>query len=106
MSRFTTLLVATLALASAGQAQSQAARPDTIRAALRFTPADVDFLTGMIAHHAQAIAMARWAPTHGANPSVRTLCERIINAQTDEITIMSNWLRDHHAPVPTPDPRG
>lgn len=65
-----------------------------------YTPADVQFVTGMISHHAQAIVMAGWAPTHGASPSVRTLCERIINAQTDEITLMQNWLRDRRQPAP------
>jgi uncharacterized protein (DUF305 family) len=69
-----------------------------------FTQADVDFVTGMISHHAQAIIMAGWAPTHGASASVQTLCERIINAQTDEITLMSNWLSDRNQPVPPAKP--
>ena len=64
------------------------------------TDADVHFITGMISHHAQALIMAGWAPTHGASPSVRTLCARIINAQTDEIALMQRWLRDRHQPVP------
>jgi uncharacterized protein (DUF305 family) len=110
MKRFETLLVtAILACGSAGGAVAQAPRaqgPDTMRAALRFLPADVDFMTGMIAHHAQAVAMARWAPSHGASPSVLTLCARIINAQGDEIVLMQNWLEDKHQPVPQPDPRG
>ncbi len=68
------------------------------------TPADVHFVTGMIGHHSQAIVMAKWAPTHGASESIRTLCERIINAQTDEIGLMQRWLRDRHQPVPDPSP--
>lgn len=68
-----------------------------------YTRADVDFMTGMIAHHSQAIVMARWAPTHGASPSVRTLCARIINAQQDEITLMQQWLRQRGQPVPAVD---
>ncbi|MBX6333123.1 MAG: DUF305 domain-containing protein [Gemmatimonadaceae bacterium] len=71
-----------------------------------FTEADVRFMTGMISHHAQAILMAGWAPTHGASPSVRTLCERIINAQRDEIVTMQQWLRDRGQPVPEPSPHG
>src|SRR5688572_16020123 len=47
------------------------ARTDSART--RFTEADVRFVTGMIAHHAQALTMAGFAPTHGAGPSVRTL---------------------------------
>jgi uncharacterized protein (DUF305 family) len=31
-----------------------------------YSDADIDFLTGMIPHHAQAVIMADWAPTHGA----------------------------------------
>lgn len=62
--------------------------------------ADVSFISGMIGHHAQAIVMSKWAPTHGASPSVVTLAERIINAQQDEITAMRKWLGDHHQPVP------
>src|SRR5437763_17210496 len=58
------------------------ARADSAR--YPYTAADVHFMSGMIGHHAQAIVMARWAPTHGASASVRTLCERIINAQQDE----------------------
>ena len=65
-----------------------------------WTAADVHFLTGMIPHHAQAIAMARWAPTHGASPALRTLAARIINAQQDEIALMQQWLREHGQPVP------
>ncbi|HET7024929.1 MAG TPA: DUF305 domain-containing protein [Gemmatimonadales bacterium] len=68
-----------------------------------YTKADIDFMTGMIAHHAQAIIMAKWAPSHGASPSVRTLCARIINAQRDEIWIMQGWLQDRNQPVPVPD---
>ena len=107
MNRLPALIAALgLVCGSTATAQAQAAGPDTIRAALRFAPADVDFMTGMIAHHAQAVAMARWAPSHGASPSVRTLCARIINAQGDEIVLMQNWLQDKRQSVPQPDPRG
>jgi uncharacterized protein (DUF305 family) len=60
----------------------------------------------MIHHHAQAIVMARWAPSHGASPAVLVLCNRIINAQTDEIALMSMWLRDRGQPVPEPSATG
>jgi uncharacterized protein (DUF305 family) len=70
-----------------------------------YTAADIRFMSGMIAHHAQAIRMARWAPTHGAGPAVVRLSERIVNAQTDEITLMQQWLRDRRQPVPAADAR-
>ncbi|MEZ4702571.1 MAG: DUF305 domain-containing protein [Rhodothermales bacterium] len=66
----------------------------------RFTQADVDFMTGMIGHHAQALVMTALAPTNGASPEVATLCARITNAQKDEIKTMQGWLRDRGQPVP------
>lgn len=86
------------ATGGAGNAYVIKARADSAR--LPYIEADVDFMKGMISHHAQAIIMAKWAPTHGASPSVRTLSARIINAQTDEIAIMQNWLRDRRQAVP------
>lgn len=74
------------------------ARIDSAR--MNFTQADVDFMTGMIGHHAQAIIMSRLAPENGASRSVQTLASRIINAQGDEINLMQNWLRDRDQPVP------
>lgn len=67
-----------------------------------YTKADVDFMSHMIGHHAQALVMSGWAPTHGASPAVRRLAERIINAQQDEIATMQRWLRDRRQPVPEP----
>jgi uncharacterized protein (DUF305 family) len=61
-------------------------------------------MTGMIGHHAQALVMAGWAPSHGASPSVRTLCERIVNEQQDEIVTMQRWLRDRGQQVPEAKP--
>ena len=74
------------------------ARADSAR--YPYTEADVHFMSGMIGHHSQAIVMAGWAPTHGASPSVRTLAERIVNAQQDEIATMQTWLGDRRQPVP------
>ena len=65
-----------------------------------YTAADVRFMTVMIGHHAQAITMARLAPTHGASAPIRTLAERIINAQEDETATMQQWLRDRRQMVP------
>ena len=71
-----------------------------------YTAADVHFMSGMISHHAQAVAMAKWAPTHGADAAILRLAARIINAQQDEISIMQQWLADRQQPVPEPDPAG
>ena len=69
-----------------------------------YTGADVAFMSGMIYHHAQAILIAGWAPSHGAGPSLRTLCDRIVAAQTDEIALLSRWLATRNEAVPHPDP--
>jgi len=90
---------------SASEAAAMAkARADS--AQYPYTNADVDFMTGMIAHHAQAIVMSRMAPTHGASASIQTLAARIINAQQDEIMTTQMWLRDRNKPVPDPDAKG
>lgn len=82
-----------------GEAAARAkARVDSAR--YPYTKADIDFMTGMIGHHAQAIVMANMAPTHGASPSVLTLADRIKNAQQDEIRTMQQWLDDRNQPVP------
>lgn len=84
-----------------GQAAAIArARADSAR--LPYTAADIRFMTGMIGHHAQALEMARLAPSHGASPQVQTLAARIINGQQDEIATMQAWLRDRLQPVPEP----
>jgi uncharacterized protein (DUF305 family) len=85
-----------------GQASRQTTKPGRYP----YTQADVDFMSGMIAHHRQALVMAEWAPTHGANASIRTLAERIINGQQDEIATMQRWLRDRGQPVPKPGAGG
>ncbi len=86
-------------LSPAAQARADSGRPP-------YTAADVHFMAGMIGHHAQAVLMAGWAPTHGASESVRALCERIVVAQRDEIAVMQRWLRERHESVPPADPRG
>jgi uncharacterized protein (DUF305 family) len=80
--------------------------PAAARGQAPYTQADVDFLSGMIGHHAQAIQMASWAPTHGASASIRALSERIVVAQNDEIAFSQRWLSEHGQHVPPPDPRG
>jgi len=71
-----------------------------VEARSKYIQADVDFMTGMISHHAQALVMAEMAPSHGANSSIQILCARIINAQNDEIAKMQQWLRIRGETVP------
>src|SRR5262245_53286182 len=57
-------------------------------------------MNGMIPHHAQAVIMARWAPSHGARRDIGVLCERIVVGQADEIRSMQQWLSDRGLSVP------
>ena len=105
------LLAACVGATSTAQTAASAAAPNPAAARARadslrhpYTEADIHFMSGMIGHHAQAIVMARMAPTHDAGPAVRTLAERIINAQQDEIGTMQSWLRDRQLPVPEAKP--
>lgn len=105
--RATTGAAQTSAQPDRGGADSLAivkARADSAR--LPYTEADVHFMSHMIGHHAQAIVMANWAPTHGASAPILRLAERIINAQHDEIATMQRWLRDRLKPVPEARPTG
>jgi uncharacterized protein (DUF305 family) len=98
MSRTVLLLLALLCI-NPPFAGAQAQKPPK-----DYTPADVQFMSGMIYHHAQALLMAGWAKSHGASPSVQTLADRIIASQTDEINLLSRWLADRHEPVPHVEP--
>lgn len=57
-----------------------------------YTKADVEFMQGMIAHHSQAIVMSRMAESHGANPQVLKLSNKIDQSQVPEIRLMQGWL--------------
>jgi uncharacterized protein (DUF305 family) len=57
-----------------------------------FTEADVRFMQGMIAHHAQAIYMSRMAVSHGAEPHLLKLAQKIDQSQQAEIVLMQGWL--------------
>src|SRR4029078_12129432 len=52
------------------------------------TVPDVQFMQGMIAHHAKAIFMSRRAASHHADPRVLKLATKIDQSQVAEIRIM------------------
>jgi uncharacterized protein (DUF305 family) len=65
-----------------------------------YTVADVEFMQGMIAHHAQAIYMSRMAAAHGASPRLLKLADKIDQSQVAEIRIMQDWLRSNNQMAP------
>jgi len=54
--------------------------------------ADVEFMQGMIVHHAQAVEMTAMISAHSKNKDVRSLGARISSSQSDEIKFMKRWL--------------
>ena len=86
------------------QAGIEQARKDSVRRP--YTAADIEFMSGMISHHAQAVQMAKWAESHNASRAVQIFCGRIATAQTAEIGLMQQWLAERRQPVPDADPRG
>ena len=77
--------------------------PSTTRAVLPpKSPADVDFMQGMIMHHSQAVEMTAWIPSHTENKALRELGAKINSSQSDEIKLMKQWLAARGEPLSTP----
>ena len=64
-----------------------------------FNDADVTFAQNMIAHHQQAIAMAKLVPTRAESQEVKDLGEKIEAAQGPEIETMTGWLDEWGEPT-------
>jgi uncharacterized protein (DUF305 family) len=54
--------------------------------------ADVDFMQGMIMHHAQAVEMTALIASHTENKDLQSLGARISSSQSSEIKFMRQWL--------------
>jgi uncharacterized protein (DUF305 family) len=78
--------------------------PVTIPKGVIYTEADVRFMQGMIAHHAQAIYMSRLAASRGANARLLKLANKIDQSQIAEIRLMQEWLRANGQFAPDTSP--
>ncbi len=65
---------------------------------------DVEFMQGMIMHHAQAVEMTALIELRTENKELRLLGERISQSQSAEIDFMKRWLETRKEPVSTPMP--
>ena len=85
--------------------QSPGSKPAAVAALkpvlMPFTKADVDFMQGMIGHHAQALEMTALLYTRTNKPEMKLLAERIDVSQGDEIKMMKRWLEDRKQEVPS-----
>jgi uncharacterized protein (DUF305 family) len=62
--------------------------------------ADVQFMQGMIAHHAQAVFMTKLAETRTTNARLLFLARKIDQSQMPEIVQMQQWLAHYKQYVP------
>jgi uncharacterized protein (DUF305 family) len=58
----------------------------------KHTPADVQFMQGMIHHHAQALRMTDLVPARSSDEGLGLLAKRIDISQETEIEQMRSWL--------------
>ena len=61
--------------------------------------AEVEFMQGMIMHHAQAVEMTALIPSHTETKDLRSLGARISHSQSDEIRFMRRWLAVRGEPI-------
>ncbi len=71
---------------------SKTLAPSTKGALPPRSQADVEFMQGMIMHHAQAVEMTALIASHTENKELRSLGARISSSQSDEIKFMQRWL--------------
>src|SRR5688572_26870940 len=60
---------------------------------------DVEFMQGMIMHHAQAVEMTDMIAARTGNKNIRLIGERISKSQLDEMAFMTRWLEVRGEPV-------
>lgn len=66
------------------------------------SPKDVEFMQGMIMHHAQAVEMTALIESHTQKKELRLLGARISQSQSDEMKFMKRWLNARGEPVSQP----
>jgi len=77
--------------------------PPSTRAQLTpLSAKDIDFMKGMIMHHAQAVEMTAMIDSHTENKNLRLLGSRISKSQSDEIQFMKRWLEARGEQIPQP----
>jgi uncharacterized protein (DUF305 family) len=63
------------------------------------SPADVDFMQGMIMHHQQAVEMTALISSRTENKDLHSLGAKISSSQSSEIKFMQRWLAARGEPT-------
>ena len=99
----TVVIAAALLLGGCGTSSKEPAEVATAHAAVRaedgHNDTDVMFLQMMVAHHGQGLEMVRLAGEHARRAEIRTLAKAIDVTQTDEVKLMTGWLKQWQAPT-------
>ena len=69
------------------------------------SPKDVEFMQGMIMHHAQAVEMTALIESHSKNKKLGLLGARISHSQAEEMRFMERWLLARGEPISMPMPK-
>ena len=72
-------------------------------AGMEYSLGDIQFLQGMIPHHAQAKEMSALAESRTNNEAIVAVAARITLSQDDEIAMMQDWLGDRGLEVTAED---
>lgn len=72
-------------------------------AGMEYSLGDIQFLQGMIPHHAQAKEMSALAESRTNNEAILAVAARITLSQDDEIAMMQGWLGDRGLEVTAED---
>jgi uncharacterized protein (DUF305 family) len=102
--RVITALLATSFIACAGTTPPPTVvTPAPVKDRVGYSEADVQFMQGMIGHHAQAIIMSDMVASRTSNQQMHLLAQRITISQRDEIAFMERWLTARGEDVPAAD---
>lgn len=95
------LLSTALLLGACGTAPARSS--STVAAVVQadgaFNDTDIMYLQMMIAHHEQGLEMVKLAEKGAARDDVRTLAQAVDVTQSDEVTLMTSWLRQWKQPT-------
>lgn len=67
------------------------------------TPADVEFVQGMLHHHRQALVMTAMVPDRAGHEDLAVVARRMDISQHSEIELLEAWLTERGEPIEDDD---